>query len=170
MGKKTAYLGVFLALALILSYVEVLIPFQLGIPGAKLGLANLIVVVMLYEMGAKEAAVVAVLRIVLSGFLFGNLFSIVYSLAGGLLSFVIMYLLKKSRLFHTVTVSVMGGISHNIGQVLIAAYLAGNIHVLYYTPVLVFAGFVTGLLIGLIAVRLCGRLSRLFTDNAPREL
>ena len=89
-----AFLGVFLALALILSYVESLIPFYFGIPGVKLGLTNLIVVVMLYLCGTKEAFAISMLRIMLSGFLFGNMFSILYSAAGGLLSFLVMYALK----------------------------------------------------------------------------
>lgn len=93
--NKVAYLGVFLALALICSYVESLIPFYFGIPGVKLGLTNLVVVLMLYCVGTKEALLISVLRIVLSGFLFGNMFSILYSLAGGLLSFIVMVLLKK---------------------------------------------------------------------------
>lgn len=96
--KKTAYLGVYLALALICSYVESLIPFYFGIPGVKLGLTNIVVVLMLYCVGTKEALAVSALRIVLSGFLFGNMFSILYSLAGGLLSFLMMYLLKKNKM------------------------------------------------------------------------
>lgn len=97
--KKTAYLGVYLALALICSYVESLIPFYFGIPGVKLGLTNIVVVLMLYCVGTKEALAVSALRIVLSGFLFGNMFSILYSLAGGLLSFLVMYLLKKTKVW-----------------------------------------------------------------------
>ena len=105
MWRRTAYLGVFLAFALILSYIESLIPFYFGIPGMKLGLANLMVVLLLYLAGAKEAAVVSVLRIVLSGFLFGNMFSILYSLAGGLLSFIAMWMVKKSKKFGKTTLS-----------------------------------------------------------------
>ena len=121
--RKIAYLGVFLALALILSYVESLIPFYFGIPGVKLGLTNLIVVVMLYCTGTKEAFGVSVARILLAGFLFGNLFSILYSLAGGVLSFIVMCLLKKTGRFHVISVSVTGGISHNIGQLIAAAFV-----------------------------------------------
>ena len=93
---KVAYLGVFLALALICSYVESLIPFYFGIPGVKLGLTNIVVVLMLYCVGTKEAFAISMLRIVLAGFLFGNLFSILYSLAGGMFSFLVMYLLKRT--------------------------------------------------------------------------
>ena len=97
MKSKAAYFGVFTALALIFSYVETLIPIQVGIPGVKLGLANLVVVVVLYKMGIKEAYTLAVVRVILSGFLFGNLFSIVYSLAGGLLSLTVMVALKRTK-------------------------------------------------------------------------
>ena len=117
MNKKTAYLGLFLALALICSYIESLIPFYFGIPGVKLGLTNIVVVMMLYCIGAKEALLVSLLRIVLAGFMFGNMFSILYSLAGGILSFLIMYLLKRYTGLHVISISAAGGISHNIGPV-----------------------------------------------------
>ena len=93
-GRKVAIFGVFTALALIFSYVELLIPINFGIPGAKLGLANLMTVLVLYKMGIKEALALSVTRIILSGFMFGNLFGILYSLSGGLLSFLVMVLLK----------------------------------------------------------------------------
>lgn len=114
--KKTAYLGLFLALALICSYIESLIPFYFGIPGVKLGLANIVVVLMLYCTGAKSALAVSVLRILLSGFLFGNMFSILYSLAGGLASFLCMVLLKRSGRFRIISVSAAGGVTHNLGR------------------------------------------------------
>ena len=129
--KKTAYLGVYLALALICSYVESLIPFYFGIPGVKLGLTNIVVVLMLYCVGTKEALAVSALRIVLSGFLFGNMFSILYSLAGGLLSFLVMYLLKKTKWFGVLPVSVSGGIFHNVGQLVVAAYVVENYNIFY---------------------------------------
>lgn len=162
MKKKTAYMGVFLAFALILSYIESLIPFYFGIPGMKLGLANLIVVVMLYLAGTKEAFFLSVLRILLSGFLFGNMFGILYSLAGGLLSFLVMWLVKKTGHFHTVTVSVCGGIFHNVGQLLVAALVVENYNVLYYMPVLLVAGILTGFVIGILADELGRRLKFLF--------
>lgn len=162
MKKKTAYLGVFLAFALILSYIESLIPFYFGIPGMKLGLANLIVVVMLYLSGAKEAFVISVLRILLSGFLFGNMFGILYSLAGGVLSFIVMWLVKKTGQFYSVTVSVCGGISHNVGQLFVAALVVENYNVLYYMPVLLVAGIITGFVIGVLGEELIKRLQFLF--------
>ena len=157
---KVAYLGVFLALALICSYVESLIPFYFGIPGVKLGLTNIVVVLMLYCVGTKEAFAISMLRIVLAGFLFGNLFSILYSLAGGMFSFLVMYLLKRTGKLGVLPVSVAGGMSHNIGQLAVGA----NINIFYYLPVLFVAGIVTGLLIGVAAqeiiLRIGGRLKR----------
>lgn len=126
---KVAYLGVFLALALICSYVESLIPFYFGIPGVKLGLTNIVVVLMLYCVGTKEAFAISMLRIVLAGFLFGNLFSILYSLAGGMFSFLVMYLLKRTGKLGVLPVSVAGGMSHNIGQIAVAAFVVENINI-----------------------------------------
>lgn len=161
MKRKTAYLGMFLALALICSYVESLIPFCFGIPGVKLGLTNIVVVVMLYEIGAKEAFCISVLRILLAGFLFGNPFSIIYSLSGGILSFLVMLALKHTKKFQIVTVSVMGGIFHNIGQLCVASAVVENYNLFYYAPMLLIAGFLTGFLIGILAVEMTERLKGL---------
>ena len=156
--KKTAFLGVFLALAMICSYIEMLIPFNFGIPGVKLGLTNIVVVLMLYTIGTREAIMVSVLRILLMGILFGNVTSIVYSLAGGILSFLVMAILKKTGQLGCISVSVAGGISHNIGQILAAAVVVNSFSILYYLPVLLIAGVVTGLLIGILAQELIVRL------------
>ena len=160
--RKIAYLGVFLALALILSYVESLIPFYLGIPGVKLGLTNLIVVVMLYCTWTKEAFGVSVARILLAGFLFGNLFSILYSLAGGVLSFIVMCLLKKTGRFHVISVSVTGGISHNLGQLIAAAFVVETYDIFYYMPFLLIAGVATGFVIGMLAQEFILRFEKQF--------
>lgn len=156
--KKTAFLGVFLALAMICSYIEMLIPFNFGIPGVKLGLTNIVVVLMLYTIGTREAIMVSVLRILLMGILFGNVMSIVYSLAGGILSFLVMAILKKTGQLGCISVSVAGGISHNIGQILAAAVVVNSFSILYYLPVLLIAGVVTGFLIGILAQELIVRL------------
>ena len=136
--RKTAFMGVFLALAMICSYIEMLIPFDFGIPGVKLGLTNIVVVLMLYSIGTKEAFCVSVIRIFIVGILFGNLICI--------------------------SVSVAGGIAHNIGQILIAALVVSSHYVLYYFPVLLIAGLLTGFLIGLLAQELIVRL-RFLTEK-----
>ena len=149
MKNKTAYLGMFVALALIASYVETLIPFHFVTPGIKLGLANLVTVVMLYRTEWKDAAIVSVLRIILAGFLFGNVFSIVYSFAGAFLSLFVMILLKKIDGFSILGISIAGGVTHNLGQIAAAVFLMENGNIMYYFPVLMIAGIVTGLLIGI---------------------
>ena len=158
--RKTAFMGLFLALAMICSYIETLIPFSVGIPGIKLGLAN-VVVLMLYSVGTKEALLVSLLRIVLVGILFGNAFSILYSLSGGILSFLVMFLMKKTDKFSCVSVSITGGISHNIGQIIVAAWIVNSYNAFFYVPVLLFAGLVTGLLIGVIAKEVIVRLKNI---------
>lgn len=158
MKSKAAYLGVFVALAMIFSYLESLIPVPAGIPGIKLGLANLLTVVALYKIGTREAFAVSMIRIVLSGFIFANLFSIIYSLAGGILSFGVMYLLKKNGSFSVFGVSMSGGVFHNIGQLLIAMVIVETFSVVYYVPVLMIAGVITGLVIGVAANDMLKRL------------
>lgn len=156
--KKTAYLGLFLALALACSYVESLIPFYFGIPGVKLGLTNIVVILMLYYMGTKYALLVSAARIVLAGLLFGNMFSILYSLAGGLLSLFCMAVLKKTGKFKIISISAAGGITHNFGQIMVAAAVVENRNLFYYYPVLLLAGVVTGVLIGIAAQEILLRL------------
>ena len=118
--NRVAYFGVFTALALIFSYVETLIPINFGIPGVKLGLANLVIVIALYKMKLTEVYLLSVVRVLLSGFIFGNYFSIIYSLAGGLLSLTVMALLKKNKGFSVMGISVAGGVFHNVGQLIVA--------------------------------------------------
>ncbi len=140
-----------LALALILSYVEALIPFNIGIPGVKLGLANTACVFLLYFTDTKSAFTVGLLRVILAGLLFGNMFSILYSLAGFALSFAAMVLVKKTEKISIISVSATGGICHNIGQYIIAVLIVSNYRILYYLPVLILSGLVTGVIIGIIS-------------------
>lgn len=168
MRQKTAYLGLFTAFALIASYIESLIPFSFGIPGIKLGLTNIVVVLVLYLMGPREALGVSAARILLAGFLFGNLYSILYSLAGGLVSFLVMVLMKRWKRLSMVGVSIAGGVSHNIGQIAVAVFVVENIHVAYYLPALLIAGAVTGLLIGIAAREVLRRVDgRLWNHSGP---
>lgn len=162
MKNKIAYWGVFLALALVCSYVESLIPISFGIPGVKLGLTNIVVILMLYTIGAKDAILISVLRIILAGFMFGNAFSIIYSLAGGILSFVVMLLLKNAGKLKILSISTVGGISHNVGQLIVAALVVENYNILFYVPVLIIAGIITGFLIGLLAGEIVLRIGNRF--------
>lgn len=154
MGKKVARVGVFVALAMVFSYIEVLIPFNFGIPGIKLGVANIVTVTSLYLFSTGEAFGISMIRIVLMGVLFGNGLSLVYSLAGGLLSFTIMWMGKKTNWFSVMGVSIAGGVFHNIGQIVAAMLVLQNMVIVSYLPVLLIAGVVTGYLIGLLADRI----------------
>lgn len=161
MKSKVAYFGVFTALALIFSYVETLIPIQFGIPGVKLGLANLIIVIALYRVKLSEVYLLSIVRVLLAGFIFGNYFSIIYSLAGGILSLTVMALLRKKGGFSVIGVSIAGGVFHNIGQLIVASVIVETFGVMYYVPVLLIAGLVTGLLIGIASDGMLKRLASL---------
>ena len=156
--KKTAFMGLFAAASIILGYVESLIPFFAGIPGIKLGLANLAVLFILEKYTWKEAALVSVVRILVLGFLFGNMFSILYSLAGAALSLAVMTFMQKKSGFTVMGISVSGGVSHNIGQLAVAALIVENFGVLYYAPVLLVSGVITGLLIGFLTQEVLKRV------------
>lgn len=158
MKNRAAYFGVFTALALIFSYVETLIPVNFGIPGIKLGLANLVIVLVLYKAGWKEAFLLSVTRIILSGFMFGNLFAILYSLAGGVLSLTVMALLKQKDSFSVIGVSMAGGVCHNMGQLVVAMAVVETYQVGYYLPVLLVAGVATGAAVGLVSGEILKRI------------
>ena len=147
-NKKLANMAMLVALAMIFSYVESLIPINFGVPGMKLGVANLVTVTGLYFL---EILAVSVLRVLLTGFLFGNGMSIIYSLAGAVVSLLAMVLVKKMDGISIVGVSITGGVFHNIGQILVAMAVVENLKLIYYLPVLLVAGTVTGFVIGIVA-------------------
>lgn len=170
--RRTAELGFLLALALILSYVESLIPFSFGIPGIKLGLPNLIVLLLLCGRneeqtagGEREALLVNALRIVLSGFLFSNLYAILYALAGAAFSFLAMIIGRRSKRFSVVGVSVLGGVFHNVGQLLVAMAVVETLAVAYYVPFLIVAGTVTGALLGVAGMEILPYLRRMIQEE-----
>lgn len=158
---KVAVCGLLLALAMVLSYVETLIPISLGVPGVKLGLANLVTMVGLYTLGISGTIAVNLLRIVLTGFTFGNMFSMLYSLAGAALSLIFMVLVKRTGWFGSVGVSIVGGVGHNIGQLAVAAFAVQTLGVFSYLPVLLAAGTVAGALIGLLGGMIVQRIGKL---------
>lgn len=142
--------GMLIALAFVFSYVEAMIPLPVFVPGMKLGLANLVSVAGLYSVGLAGTALVAMVRIVLVGFTFGNTFSMLYGLAGGTASMTVMILARKSGWFSPVGVSILGGIFHNAGQLIIAAFVVRTTGVFVYFPALLASGVVTGTVIGLL--------------------
>ena len=143
--------AMFLTLALVVSYIEVLIPVPVGIPGVKLGLANGVIMVLLFFTTWTRTLEISVIRVVLAGFLFGNPMTIAYSLAGGILSLVIMGLLKKIEGFSPIGISVGGGVAHNIGQLSVAVFLMENTKIYYYAPVLLITGTIAGIIIGVLS-------------------
>lgn len=155
--KKVALMAMCVALAMILSYVESLIPSP-GIPGVKLGLANLVVIFALYKLGWGEAAGISLLRVFLVSLLFGHAASLMYSAAGAVLSLLGMILLKKSGRLSCVAVSVIGGVLHNVGQILMAWLLMGP-NVVYYLPVLILSGTAAGVAVGVVSALLIKRVN-----------
>ncbi len=157
-AKQTAYIGVLAALALILSYLESLIPVFVATPGVKLGLANLVTLAALYRLSVPAAICVSVTRVILSTLLFGNPVGLMYSLAGACLSLIVMIILKWTKVFGITGVSVAGAVSHNVGQLAVAAVLLDNKVLFAYLPVLVFFGLAAGVLIGLLAAWLISKI------------
>ena len=156
--RKIARMGLLVALAMILSYVESLIPAFVAVSGVKVGLANIVVIFALYTLGPVEALTVSLLRVILSSFLFGSVLSLLYSLSGALLSLGGMIVMKKLKIFSTLVVSVTGGVLHNVGQILVACLVLETDVLLYYLPVLILSGVVTGAVIGIIGSLVIKRL------------
>ncbi len=157
--RKVAFVGLAVSLSLLLSYVELLLPpIFVAIPGIKVGLPNVVILYMLYCMGMKYAALVSFVRIALSSMLFGNTMTLAYSIAGALLSLLIMGLLKKTNRLSAVGVSVAGGVAHNLGQILVAMVLLDTPQIAFYMVVLAFTGTLSGILIGLCGALLVKRI------------
>lgn len=161
MNRKLVYSGLFAAFAVILSYIEYIIPFNAGIMGVKLGLANFAVLIVIYYVGAVEGAAVNLIRIMVIGMLFGNAVSITFSVAGAFLSFIVMILCKKSGMFGIVAVSVAGSVSHNIGQLFVAALIMRTYAVFTYMPVLIISGVTAGVIIGFLVKFLDKRILKI---------
>lgn len=162
--KKIATYGLLIALAFILSYIEHLFQLPIPVPGIKIGLANLVVLTALYSLGVKEAFALSVLRIILVGFTFGSPSTMMFSMAGGLLSWFMMSLLKGSKRFGIVGVSIVGGVSHNVGQILVAMIILDTMKVIYYLGVLLISGIITGVLIGLLGGMIVSRMKKILRD------
>ena len=155
---KLTLIGIATAAAMVLSYVETLIPMPFAVPGVKLGLANLVALFLLFKLDWKAAGIVSLIRVLLSGLLFGNAASLAYSLAGAGLSITVMALLKASERFSPVGVSVAGAVSHNVGQILMAIVLTGTEQIAWWLPPLAVSGVVTGLVIGAVGALLVKKI------------
>ncbi|MCR4955108.1 MAG: Gx transporter family protein [Lachnospiraceae bacterium] len=171
MNRKSttvAYLGMLTALAMILSYVESLIPMSVGIPGVKIGLANLVVMVALYTVGIKWAFALSMVRIILVGFTFGSMSSMMYSFAGGMLSFLVMVIAKKTGFFSVRGVSILGGVFHNVGQIALAICLVENVKLVFYFPVLLVSGTAAGVAIGILATMIIVRVKKVYRNDEDK--
>lgn len=159
--KRIALLGLTVALAMIMSYIEVLFPLNFAVPGIKMGLANIVIVFVLYRMSLVDAVTVSLVRVFLVSLLFGNFMSLAYSFTGAALSLALMAILKKTEKFSVVGVSIVGGVMHNVGQIAMAVILMGTAQIAYYLPVLVITGTVTGVLIGLVSALVINRVKKI---------
>lgn len=158
--KHIAGIGMMIAVAFVLGYLESLIPLSFGIPGIKLGLSNLVVMLSLYSFSLRTTFGIAVVRILLTGLTFGNLYNMAYSLAGGLLSFAVMAVLKSTGKFSVYGVSMAGGVCHNMGQIIVASLVLQTSLLVYYLPFLLIAGVLAGLGIGAVSGLLLQRLQK----------
>jgi len=155
---NVAFCGVMAALAISLGYLEALIPFSIGIYGIKLGLANLAILSLLYLTDTKSALAVHLIRILICGILFGNTVAFLYSFVGGILSFAVMAILKKSEKFSPIGISICGGVVHNIAQMAVAVILVDELRIAFYLPVLLIAGTVAGTLVGILSQAIVKKL------------
>ncbi|WP_044912838.1 Gx transporter family protein [Butyrivibrio sp. WCE2006] len=154
--KRISVLGLLLCYAMILTYIESIIPFFGGVPGMKLGLPNMVIVLLLFCYGEFEGIIINVLRIILTGFLFGTLFGIMFSISGAVISFITMVIIKRLDLLDIKGVSICGGLAHNLGQLLIAIFIVKTSGIMFYLPLLLIAGALTGFLNGFIANAMIG--------------
>ncbi len=159
-SKTVALTGLLIALALVLSYLESLVPLSFAIPGIKLGLPNLVIVFALYRLRLSVAAAISLLRVALVALLFGSALSLAYSAAGAVCSFLVMYLMKRSGRFGCTGVSVAGAVAHNLGQIAAAALLLETASLAWYFPVLCLSGTAAGVCIGLLSALLVRRIPK----------
>lgn len=158
--KNIAIVALNIALAFTLSFLESLIPLNFGVPGIKIGLANVVVCVALYTLPKIQAFAISMVRIVLSCLLFSGAFSLLYSLAGGIISFVIMSLLIKSKEFSNIGVCISGAVSHNLAQIVVASIVMKTNIIAYYFPVLLFTGAIAGIAVGLLSSAIVSKLAK----------
>ena len=162
-NKRIAFLGLFVALAFVLSYIEFMLPLSIGIPGAKIGIANLAVMVTLYTVGEKNAIALSIIRVILVGLTFGNISMMMYSLAGAALSLFAMLLAKRIGKLSMTGVSVLGGVFHNVGQIIVAMLVLETKSLFYYLPFLIIVGTITGVVIGIVSSLITARVKKVLS-------
>lgn len=164
-SKKVSTYGVMIALAFIFSYLDTLIPINIGIPGVKPGFANIVVLSALYLYDKKDALIISVIRIVLAGAVFSGTYAMLYSLAGGLLSYLAMIIAVRVKKLSVIGVSVIGAIFHNLGQIIVAALVTETYRIAYYFPILIVSAVITGVLIGTLSGIIIKRIYKIRTDR-----
>lgn len=156
--QRITSIGVTVTIAMIMSYLETLVPLNFAVPGIKMGLANLVIIFVLYRRSFGDACIVSLMRVLLVALLFGNAMSLIYSVSGAVLSLLLMRLMMMTERFSPVGVSVTGAVMHNVGQIIAAIFILGSSRIAYYLPVLLVSGIVTGTVIGIVAARLIRRI------------
>ena len=156
--RRLALSAMLAALALIFSYVEAMIPIPVPVPGIKLGIANLVIVMAIYKLGFRYAFTINCVRIVIAGLLFSGVFGMFYSFAGGILSIAVMYLLYRTGWFSMIGVSMAGGVAHNLGQLITACLIVSNVRLMSYFSILLFSGLFSGIAVGFLAALIYRRL------------
>ncbi len=157
-NKKLVLLSFLLCLCLILSYIDSIIPYNFVIPGIKIGLCNIAIIFTIYKFSIQDAILISLLRVLIMGILFNNGLTFLYSLAGAILSLIVMAILKKINIFDEYGVCVAGALSHNIGQLLCAYFLLNTSTIIYYLPYLLLSGFFSGILVGILSLVLIKRI------------
>jgi heptaprenyl diphosphate synthase len=152
-AKKITLLAILVSQAMVLSFFERFLPLSFAVPGAKLGLANIVTLIALKKLNLKETFLVVITRVILSSFMFGSLSSLIYSLFGAVLAMSVMAIAMKlfSKNISIYGISILGAVFHNVGQILAASLVLDSINIFYYLPMLLIAAIPTGFLIGLLS-------------------
>lgn len=164
--RKITEFGLLLAVSLVLAYFESLLPVMIAVPGVKLGVSNIVTMLVLYRWGKKQAFFFMTLKVVMAGFLFSGITGIVYSFAGGTFCIIAMSVIKRFPFFSVMGVSMAGAVFHNLGQILAAVIVMENIHIFYYFPVLCLTGLISGFAVGYISALLIKWFAYMF----PKDL
>lgn len=161
--QKIIFIALLVSQAMVLSFIERMIPLNFSIPGAKLGLANIVTLTAIYLFSFRESLFIVILRTIMTTFIIGSFSSFLYSFSGALLSFLVMYMLTSvsSEKISAIGISIAGGVFHNLGQLLMAAFIIRNIKIVYYLPFLMLTGVVTGFIVGISVKHLLGYLGKL---------
>lgn len=163
--KQITQLGLFLSISLVLGYLESMVPVMVAVPGVKLGIANIVTMLVLYRMGSKQAFFIMLLRVVIAGFLYSGVAGILYGLVGGVCCIAVMTCLRRIPIFSILGVSMAGAIFHNVGQIMAAVFVMENTGVIYYLPVLCISGVVSGLAVGFLS----HFLIKWYSQNFPED-